>query len=726
MTETTIGYAVLQIIPSLKGVSEAIEKQIAGQTVSVTIEPKTDSAKIDKSIKDAVKKKPVEVQLEPKIDKSKIDSAIKDSVNKSKPPEIQVDPKIDPKKLEQTIGDAVKKARDSKLELPQFDTSGLGAKLRGAVVKGLDELNNNPALKDIQEQVGQQVGAAIGQKIGEAIGNSPIGAAARTIADTVQTVTGSLASIKQGDAAGGLNGIADALTRIGQNGASTKLHDIATEVQPLQDKFGSLKTNIEGSTNGLLGLTSNSGKIAGGLSAIAGAAGPLAAAFAALDNLMPGFDQHLQNIMRTGGSFKDWVNTMLPQTNLMDQWVKGWINPGSTPALPNSPTGPNGQPRPGLIPGGGAPPTAGGIPIPGLVPAGPGGGGGAPRPSAGDSGTLGSSWRDGIIGPGTGSTAPQGGVAPAGAYNGPDASGGFPGWVNDIGKRFGLSPSTYGGHQTTDRHEAGFAPNPGHSNRGVDWGGPGTSTSAKQRLADFAQQHPELFEQVIWQNPDTGQTVTIAGGKLVPASYYANDLAGHRDHVHTRFSQGFSLANLPSLDTGTDGPLPEDMIAQLHKGEVVVPANQAQAVQQVLSNPFSFGLKGLGQGVGATKSGSDLSLFGNAAASAVSGQVSSALGSFGIPGAPRWLSGISQFIGGISVGGSGGGGGANPMSAMIPAAASLASTPAAAPNGVHSVSAGQAGGPQTIFNIQTARVEDAFSLAQRREKEKAAAKLEHF
>jgi hypothetical protein len=62
-----------------------------------------------------------------------------------------------------------------------------------------------------------------------------------------------------------------------------------------------------------------------------------------------------------------------------------------------------------------------------------------------------------------------------------------------------------------------------------------------QRFADFAQAHPELFEQVIWNNPNTGRTVTIAGGRLVPASYYADDLGGHRDHVHTRFAQGFSL-----------------------------------------------------------------------------------------------------------------------------------------------------------------------------------------
>jgi hypothetical protein len=34
---------------------------------------------------------------------------------------------------------------------------------------------------------------------------------------------------------------------------------------------------------------------------------------------------------------------------------------------------------------------------------------------------------------------------------------------------------------------------------------------------------------------------------------------------------------LPSFDKGTDGPLPEDMVAQLHKGEIVVPADQVDA-----------------------------------------------------------------------------------------------------------------------------------------------------
>ena len=48
---------------------------------------------------------------------------------------------------------------------------------------------------------------------------------------------------------------------------------------------------------------------------------------------------------------------------------------------------------------------------------------------------------------------------------------GFPPWVYELGKAFGLKASTYANHQETDRHEAGYAPNPKHLNRGIDWAG---------------------------------------------------------------------------------------------------------------------------------------------------------------------------------------------------------------------------------------------------------------
>lgn len=157
-----------------------------------------------------------------------------------------------------------------------------------------------------------------------------------------------------------------------------------------------------------------------------------------------------------------------------------------------------------------------------------------------------------------------------GAYNGPDANGAFPSWVNDVGKQYGIKPSTYSGHQTTNRAEAGFAPNPQNFNRGIDWNG---STEDLQRFANFALAHPDLFEQVIWNNPKTGQKVGIAGGRIVDPSYYADDWGGHTDHVHTRFSKGFSLQ---SFDTG--GPVPQDMAAWLHGGEHVLNPDQVDAL----------------------------------------------------------------------------------------------------------------------------------------------------
>ena len=116
---------------------------------------------------------------------------------------------------------------------------------------------------------------------------------------------------------------------------------------------------------------------------------------------------------------------------------------------------------------------------------------------------------------------------------------GFPDWVYDLADYFGLQASTYAFHQEGQRAEAGFAPNPQGLNRGVDWTGPVTSM---QRFADYLLTVRSSLEQAIWENPDTGQRVGIAGGDDVTESrYYADDFSGHRDHVHTRQSQPIPL-----------------------------------------------------------------------------------------------------------------------------------------------------------------------------------------
>ena len=116
---------------------------------------------------------------------------------------------------------------------------------------------------------------------------------------------------------------------------------------------------------------------------------------------------------------------------------------------------------------------------------------------------------------------------------------GFPQWVYDVAHAFNLTASTYPGHQESERAEAGFAPNPQRLNRGIDWAG---SVPDMQRFADYLLSIRSQLEQVIWENPQTGQRIGVAGGDDVSrTAYYADDYAGHRDHVHTRQSKPIPL-----------------------------------------------------------------------------------------------------------------------------------------------------------------------------------------
>jgi hypothetical protein len=116
---------------------------------------------------------------------------------------------------------------------------------------------------------------------------------------------------------------------------------------------------------------------------------------------------------------------------------------------------------------------------------------------------------------------------------------GFPTWVYDLAKHFGLRASTYPGHQESERAEIGFAPNPKRLNRGIDWTG---SVENQERFARWLLTIRKDLEQVIWENPQTGRRVGVAGGDDVSGTaYYQSDYSGHRDHVHTRQSKPLPL-----------------------------------------------------------------------------------------------------------------------------------------------------------------------------------------
>lgn len=159
-------------------------------------------------------------------------------------------------------------------------------------------------------------------------------------------------------------------------------------------------------------------------------------------------------------------------------------------------------------------------------------------------------WPGGTPAASTGGRVPYG--LPRGSNSGGYGGGGvqFPDWVNQIAQQFGIKPSTYPGHQETNRSEAGFAPNPLDLNRAIDWSGP---VPNMERFADYLATIPQDMEQVIWQNPQTGHRVGIAGGRDVSGSgYYADDFGGHQNHVHTRQSLSIPLPGGP-LAAGSAG-----------------------------------------------------------------------------------------------------------------------------------------------------------------------------
>jgi exonuclease VII small subunit len=122
---------------------------------------------------------------------------------------------------------------------------------------------------------------------------------------------------------------------------------------------------------------------------------------------------------------------------------------------------------------------------------------------------------------------------------------GFPDWVYQVGKQFGIEASTYAGHQ--EKGSKG-------ENQGIDWwptnnaqmnpGTKGYDPAELARMDAFAEwiAHQPGTEQVIWENPLTGKRVGYANGKDVSqTSYYEKDWKDHLGHVHTRQTKNLEL-----------------------------------------------------------------------------------------------------------------------------------------------------------------------------------------
>lgn len=144
---------------------------------------------------------------------------------------------------------------------------------------------------------------------------------------------------------------------------------------------------------------------------------------------------------------------------------------------------------------------------------------------------------------------------------------GFPDWVYQAGSKFGMSASTYAGHQEGSG-----------ANKGIDWAPSNVSWNTPQgaqMMTDYAKYLVSLgtMEQIIYQNPFTGETVGVANGRPVgpgtdQPDYYAADWGGHQDHIHTRTSLSVPLpeqlaglagspSNMPLAGTPSGVTLPQ-------------------------------------------------------------------------------------------------------------------------------------------------------------------------
>lgn len=317
-----IGYYALPIIPSIEGMDAKI------------------GAQLDSKLSDAGKKAGQEYAkaFAAEAGKAPIDSAVREKVDQinrgdTLPP---IQPKIEPK-------------------IEPEATKSIGEEIKDAITKGVEDAGWT--VDELSKEIGKRAGGWIGEKLNESRVGHWIDDLTENYVDPAidafNHLSDAIGKVQEHDASGAIGGVADAMRDIGQSGAADVLDRMGARAGETQDKYHQLKDAIGGTTANALELTNNSGRIAGGLSTIAGAAGPLAATFAALTTLMPGFNDSLNHVLgqiqgKQGFNPNDWLHTAFPGLGLMDR-VKDSIAPpetgnplppqriGNNPPLPGGP-----------------------------------------------------------------------------------------------------------------------------------------------------------------------------------------------------------------------------------------------------------------------------------------------------------------------------------------------------------------------------------------------------
>ncbi|WP_078290666.1 phage tail protein [Mycobacterium sp. D16R24] len=830
---TTIGYATLQIIPSLLGVTEAIDKQIDGKVVNVSIAPKVDQKAADtagKQVKETIEKQTAEVAVRPKVDQPAAETAgkqTKETVEKHTG-DIKVVPKIEQAAI-----------TNAGAEAGALAGRAIGEQIAKTIPTGMSGISGSvgnilrSALPGLGSVVGAGTGAAIVTSILNAVTNGRYDRAGeavkRGLVGAVDRANiGTDIAVRLGNSmAGGLSKASERVTavtgaitgRIGEvSGALTTAKDLiggddawgAGALDTMNNALGTATPLLEGMNAAAILASAGANAVAFASKAAAAAqrlwnlamtANPIGLIVVAVGALVAGIIyayQHsdrfraivdaawkaikiaaeavvkwfmdtawpmLKRVWEGIGDGWNWLVSKASEvwtgvrekfTGMVD-FVKGlpgaitnaakgmwdglknglvavlnWIGDkwnavadtlsievGGTKisAIPH-------MPKFGFDVGG----YTGNVPvnrIAGVV--------------HGDEFVIKSQSRKGIENayPGLLDYLNNQGKLPG--YSGGGLVKGSQELRSIISERFGIKD--IGGWRPQDKYGE-------HSTgRALD-----VMTSDKSKgdsVADFALANAPAIDLkwVIWQ-----QRINSGNG-WSKMEDRGGPTQNHMDHVHIFSGPGIANGLLGALKSkgaetgqsvaaGVNPPVGDTTVTSGGTEAVsAAPGGGASAtgsggfnLPSSISGLSGIGLSGMGVKTKATPNSPERTFeFGNAAAAAVGGQVSSALGVLGVGDSPGWLKGISQFVSGISVGGgSGGGPGAAPEGAGIgrfggaaPIATSAAvPAPAALPAGTaHGAQAGAQPGPVFNTTISAFDTSDAVSMMRRQQDEVSAAKL---
>lgn len=801
---TTIGYATLQIIPSLQGVTEAIEKQVQGKVVNVTIAPKVDqkvTERVAKQTRDTVEKQTKQVTVEPKVDQAAAKKAgkqagktvsdemattVKSSAGKEAAKAL-IDGLADGVKREMPRGGVAEVFVDGLADgIKQgIDGVGIGGQVVTTISNGVKSRNLGGTIRDAVVPAMQNIGNEIRSSastwaggIADSLRSGDIKGATNEIGETVRNTTSLISGI------GSTFGLQlDGVREFGDTAATTlsdvggDIQDVITTATEINDTFNTAGNLLEQVLPGKAGT--GAAKIADALGKIAVPAWLTyltADAGNKIANDIAGTDYGVLETLQQGATAPIRISGEIFGTPVPD-----WANPYVTNRLPTifgdqGPTGKTQRERRGYGTGG----YTGSMPVDKIAGVVHGGEYVINAPSTKNlenayPGLLSYLNNQGDLPFGQGNFNPgilidtsnvsadeprpskSSGLAGGGGWFGDPSTNRFnlPGYKGggkvELGNISGPGITTLEQQSMWDAIRNKFPaavlnsatrtimteghPDFHNAGRAIDIGGPNMGAIASW-IASTYPDSLELIHSPFGHNIKNGKNV---GDGM--AFYGANLMAAHRNHVH------WALGKSAMLSTGSMLPalgLDSSTAAIVASPEADANSSAATSSTSLMNVPGSLSeLAGMyGDQIGSISpvvspdgKTESLSKIGDAAGQFASGQVSSALGAFGINDAPGWLKGLSTLANGIKIGGGPGGaaaGGANTASPLSAAESAISTASNAALSTVGGIlggphmGSGQAPGPQVVYNIQTTDIEPAYLASQRQEKERAAANLARF